>query len=244
MVERQDRELLHAQTDPSCSSVGSLRKLCPLIFFNFAHHQKLQAIPTSSPTHSGYIEWQAKRGKWSKRWVQLKEHSLWISKRDNVYVKRSIYLTCLLTTNQYLQGKDETLLCSLSNFDVYHATRPHRAPKPFTFTVKSTEKLSLFENTDDYMHTFSCSERDGNIWMEKILVARVSNFFSVSSTGLMFATSNFSPTCSIKNDISSLDLRPVATTRQVPMLSLVPGRGKCRQLIALYSRSSIYHPSK
>lgn len=71
------------------------------VFFqilNFTHHQKLQAIPTSSPTHSGYIEWQAKRGKWSKRWVQLKEHSLWISKRDNVYVKRSIYLDCLLTT--------------------------------------------------------------------------------------------------------------------------------------------------
>ena len=80
------------------------------------------------------------------------------------------------------------MLCSLSNFDVYHATRPHRAPKPFTFTVKSTEKLSLFENTDDYMHTFSCSERDGNIWMEKILVARVRNFSSELLAELILVT--------------------------------------------------------
>ncbi|KAF9483548.1 hypothetical protein BDN70DRAFT_904143 [Pholiota conissans] len=110
------------------------------------------AIPSSSPTHSGYIEWESRRGKWSKRWVQLKEHSIYLSKRDN--------------------GKDEVLICSLSNFDAYQVTRPYKAPKPFTFSVKSTDKLSFFENTDDYMHTFSCSEKDGKIWMEKILIAR------------------------------------------------------------------------
>ncbi|KIM41054.1 hypothetical protein M413DRAFT_158670 [Hebeloma cylindrosporum] len=41
------------------------------------------SIPSSSPTHSGYIEWEVKRGKWSKRWMQLREHSIWLSKRDN-----------------------------------------------------------------------------------------------------------------------------------------------------------------
>ena len=71
------------------------------------------------------------------------------------------------------QGRDETLLCSLSNFDVYYVTRSHRAPKPFAFTVKSTDKLSLFENTADYMHTFACSEKNGEAWVEKILLARV-----------------------------------------------------------------------
>jgi len=68
-------------------------------------------------------------------------------------------------------------LCSLSNFDAYQVTRSHRAPKPFAFAVKSTDNLSFFENTADYLHSFACSEKDGKIWMEKILVARVRPFF-------------------------------------------------------------------
>lgn len=110
------------------------------------------AIPSSSPVHAGYVEWEVKRGKWSKRWLQLREHSLWISKRDN--------------------GKDEALLCSLSNFDAYHFSRPYKSPKPFAFAIKSTDKLSFFENTQDYKHVISCSEKDGKVWMEKILLAR------------------------------------------------------------------------
>lgn len=66
------------------------------------------------------------------------------------------------------------MICSLSNFDVYQVTRANRAPKPFSFAVKSTDNLSFFENTADYMHTFSCSEKDGSSWIENILVARVS----------------------------------------------------------------------
>ncbi|KAF9565077.1 hypothetical protein CPC08DRAFT_630436 [Agrocybe pediades] len=118
----------------------------------FAIPLRRSNIPASSPTHSGYVEWEAKRGKWSKRYLQLREHSLWLSKRDN--------------------GKDEIFLCSLSNFDAYHITRAHRAPKPFAFAIKSTDNLSFFEDTADYLHTFSASEKDGKIWMEKILIAR------------------------------------------------------------------------
>ncbi|KAF8891964.1 hypothetical protein CPB84DRAFT_1816263 [Gymnopilus junonius] len=110
------------------------------------------AIPSSAPTHSGYVEWEAKRGKWSKRWLRLREHNLWLAKRDN--------------------GKDEVLLCSLSNFDAYVVTRNHKSPKPFAFAIKSTDNMSFFENTDDYLHTFSCSEKDGSVWLEKILIAR------------------------------------------------------------------------
>ncbi|KAF7302446.1 PH domain-containing protein [Mycena chlorophos] len=109
-------------------------------------------IPSSSPLFSGYIDWEYKRGKWTKRYMRLKEHSLWLSKRDN--------------------GKDEICLCSLSNFDAYHVTRLHKAPKPFVFAVKSTDNLSFFENTADYLHIFSCNQKDGEKWMEKILLAR------------------------------------------------------------------------
>ncbi|KAF8073883.1 hypothetical protein FPV67DRAFT_1738693 [Lyophyllum atratum] len=110
------------------------------------------AMPSVSPTHAGYVEWESKRGKWNKRWLQLREHSLWLSKRDN--------------------GRDEVLLCSLSNFDAYFITRLHKAPRPFSFAIKSTDNLSFFENTADYLHIFSCSEKEGNLWMEKVLLAR------------------------------------------------------------------------
>ncbi|KAJ3922390.1 hypothetical protein F5877DRAFT_33871 [Lentinula edodes] len=124
-----------------------LLKLTPL-----ASILSRSALPSSSPTHSGYVEWESKRGKWNKRYLMLKEHSLWLSKRDN--------------------GRDEIMLCSLSNFDAYQITRLVRAPKDFTFAVKSTDNLSFFENTADYLHIFSCKTDAGEKWMEKILLAR------------------------------------------------------------------------
>jgi len=110
------------------------------------------AVPVSSPTHRGWVEWESKRGKWSKRWMELREHGLWLSKRDT--------------------GKDEVFLCSLSNFDAYCVTRRHKSPKAFVFAIKSTDHPSLFENAADYLHVFSCNPKDGERWMQVILVAR------------------------------------------------------------------------
>jgi hypothetical protein len=87
--------------------------------------------------------------------MELRDNSLWLSKRDN--------------------GKDEVFLCKLTNFDVYSVTRVMKTPKPFVFAVKSTENLSLFEDTADYLHTFCCKEREGLEWMMNILLARVSS---------------------------------------------------------------------
>jgi hypothetical protein len=86
--------------------------------------------------------------------MELRDNGLWISKRDNL--------------------KDEMFLCKLTNFDVYSVTRVMKTPKPFVFAVKSTENLSLFENTADYLHTFCCKEKEGLEWMMNILLARVS----------------------------------------------------------------------
>lgn len=83
--------------------------------------------------------------------MELREHCLWLSKRE---------------------GKDEVMLCSLSSFDAYTLTRAYRSTKHFTFAVKSTDNLSYFEDTADYLHMFSCSEKDGRAWIERILVAR------------------------------------------------------------------------
>jgi hypothetical protein len=72
-----------------------------------------------------------------------------------------------------VQGKDETFLCSLSNFDVYAITRVYKAPKNYIFALKSTDSLSFFEDASDYLHVFSCNEREGEKWMQIILLARV-----------------------------------------------------------------------
>jgi hypothetical protein len=50
---------------------------------------------------------------------------------------------------------------------------PHKAPKPFVFAVKSADNLSLFENASDYVHFFSCGQKEGETWMQAILLARV-----------------------------------------------------------------------
>lgn len=82
--------------------------------------------------------------------------------------------TCTRTFHlAYAQGKDSVFLCSLNNFDGYYVTRPHKAPKPYVFAVKSTDSLTFFENTSDYVHLFSCTEGEGKNWLEKILLARV-----------------------------------------------------------------------
>jgi len=111
-----------------------------------------EAMPASSPTFSGYVQWESKRGKWSKRWMELREHSIWLSKRDT--------------------GKDATFLCSLSNFDCYFVSPSHKAPKPFIFAIKSTDNLTLFENPADYVHIFACDSDNGSQWVERILLAR------------------------------------------------------------------------
>ncbi|KAH9080576.1 hypothetical protein EDB83DRAFT_2340192 [Lactarius deliciosus] len=113
---------------------------------------QLSAMPSSSPVFSTYVEWESKPRKWSKRWLELREQGLWLSKKDN--------------------GKDETFLCSLANFDAYLVTRTHKPPKPYVFAVKSTDNLSFFENAADYVHVFCCSEKDGKKWMETVLLAR------------------------------------------------------------------------
>jgi len=87
-----------------------------------------------------------------------------------------VTLPCLVLSKfllHHLQGKDEALLCSLSNFDVYHVSTLHKAPKPFVFAVKSADNLSLFENASDYVHFFSCGQKEGETWMQAILLARV-----------------------------------------------------------------------
>ncbi|EJD50588.1 hypothetical protein AURDEDRAFT_143447 [Auricularia subglabra TFB-10046 SS5] len=111
------------------------------------------AIPSVAPQHGAYVEFEVKRGKWSKRWLELRENCLWVSKKEH--------------------GKDAAFLCSLSNFDVYSVTRSTVKPPRYAFTLRSTDDLSMFENPADSVHGFcSPDTREGERWIEHIMVAR------------------------------------------------------------------------
>lgn len=79
----------------------------------------------------------------------------------------------LLSLISMFQGKGDEFLCSLSVFDAYIVTRIHKSSKNFTFAVKSTDPITLFENKSDYLHVFSVPEDTGVAWVESIWQARV-----------------------------------------------------------------------
>ena len=70
------------------------------------------------------------------------------------------------------------MLCGLANFDSYQVPQACiaklKTPKPFAFAVKSTDKVTLFENADqDYVHFFSVKTEEGrDRWIRLILETR------------------------------------------------------------------------
>jgi hypothetical protein len=128
--------------------------------------------------------------------------------------------------SRHAQNKDEIFLCSLSNFDAYTVTRLHKAPKPFVFAIKSTDNLSFFENTADYMHIFACNPKDGEKWIEKILLARVRPPRSLvlrmlMSYSRMFCTKN-ARFCSTPNRQRATQRPPVLAGCRAPPRARLP----------------------
>jgi hypothetical protein len=76
-------ELFHAQADKSSFS-ASCQRMSAVLWKDMLLKTGIQAIPKSSPTFGGYVEWEHKRGRWTKRWLELREHGLWLSKRQGV----------------------------------------------------------------------------------------------------------------------------------------------------------------
>lgn len=124
---------------------------------------KRSAIPGVAPQFGGWVEWESRKGKWNKRWMDLRESSLFLAKKEH--------------------GPDETFLCSLSNFDAYVMTK--QKSKKFIFALRSTDNATLFENPADYMHVFSCDPTFGRVWMERLLVSRVSTSLFCEGNSLM-----------------------------------------------------------
>lgn len=119
-----------------------------------APYASIRAIPNSSPALAGWTYVRDRRGKWSKRWLELREHSLFHAKSE--------------------KGKDEVFICHLSVFDVYLAEGPIvKAPKAHTFAVRSQNPLTMFENKEDFVHYFCLSDPSAHRdWIRAIMNAR------------------------------------------------------------------------
>ena len=135
-----------------------------------------------SETFGGWVQMELKRGKWSKRWLEIRNQSVFCGKSEKVrlldcYAWQSARAT---QTNVHIATKprDQSLLCTLSSFDAYQIPQACivklKTPKPFAFALKSVDKITLFENADqDYVHFFSVkTEAERDSWIHRILNTR------------------------------------------------------------------------
>lgn len=116
--------------------------------------------------YSSVVQLEISPGKWVKRYLQLFNDSLHLSKSDKL--------------------KDRQFICNLVSFDVYTFTKLYQnAPKPrrifddtlygHLFVVKSQDNCSLFENKEDYSHVFAVSDSHAcRDWVKALTQSRVS----------------------------------------------------------------------
>nr|CAG8444877.1 8814_t:CDS:10 [Entrophospora candida] len=173
-----------------------------LVIKKYAHRNTLSLkgfAESSSPTKQGWLNLEGKKGKWQKRYFNIRDGSIYHSKD--------------------LKGTNETFLCALTSFDVY-TTLPKfntKAPTKFIFVIKSQDKITMFENPeDDYMHVLCANNLEE--MQEWILRIRTSRNYLMREE----SPATFSRTTSLLSEITfelasfSLD---TANTSQIPPLT-------------------------
>ncbi|WVR04383.1 hypothetical protein IAU60_001385 [Kwoniella sp. DSM 27419] len=111
----------------------------------------VRAVPTSAPMIGSWVQYESKKGKWSKRWLETRGGQVFLAKNE--------------------KNKDEVHL-NILFFDIYSMTRVYDSPKPCTFAMKRVEPASTFEDRFDYTHVFSCEESQGFKLMSAIYDAK------------------------------------------------------------------------
>ncbi|GAA5877427.1 hypothetical protein JCM8547_008796 [Rhodosporidiobolus lusitaniae] len=153
-IERPIREyefvsdIIKSWDDGSAVYVFRRTPLWPIL----SSHARLH--PTMPRT--GQVQLEVKKGKWSKRFLEMKDGAISYSKTE--------------------KGKDATVLCQLSNFDVFFVSPQvvdHlKAPKPFVFALKSRLTRAHFEEKSEWCHFLSTKTADeATSWVKTILEA-------------------------------------------------------------------------
>lgn len=108
----------------------------------------LADAPIEPPPESyAWLSYMAKPGKWSKRWIMMRDGAISWAKKDTK------------------KDKEFQHLCHLSDFDIYDptpttASNVLKCPKRYCFAVKSQQKASLFQNTSDWVHYFATNDKN------------------------------------------------------------------------------------
>ncbi|BGP21774.1 pleckstrin-like domain-containing protein [Rhodotorula toruloides] len=154
---------------------------------------------------SGQIQLEVKKGKWSKRTLELKDATITYSKSE--------------------KGKDSTVLCQLANFDVFivsgEAAERLKAPKPCVFALKSRLTRAHFEEASEWCHYISTkTPEEAAGWVKAILEA--GNSFARQREQAVLGTASGSPTSSSPTSSVPLLASAVATTSPSLAATAVP----------------------
>ncbi|OCF59148.1 hypothetical protein L486_03649 [Kwoniella mangroviensis CBS 10435] len=164
-----------------------------------------RAVPTTPPMLGQWVQYETKKGKWTKKWLETRGGQVFLAKNE--------------------KNKDEMHINSLF-FDIYAVTRGYDSPKPSTFIMKRVEPASSFEDSSDYAHVFSCDEGLAFKLMAAIYDAKS---YAISQTNPTMITSQLpTPTQTSTNHgkrpnfTSHHSNGPPTHSQHQPLVSLVP----------------------
>ena len=107
----------------------------------------LAGVPKSKPEENSWLlSYSQKVGKWDKRMITLHPSGQLTAQRDPN------------------KPQNQENVCHLSDFDIYTPTREKlkkkiKPPKKMCFAVKSQQKSSMFESTQNFVHFFCTNDR-------------------------------------------------------------------------------------
>lgn len=107
----------------------------------------MAGVPAEKPgDESWFMSFSQKIGKWDKRLVTLRSDGQITMQKDPD------------------KPKDLVHVCHLSDFDIYTPTQERarkkiKPPKKHCFAVKSQQKTSMFESTQDFVHFFCTNDK-------------------------------------------------------------------------------------
>ncbi|KAF2166364.1 hypothetical protein M409DRAFT_66806 [Zasmidium cellare ATCC 36951] len=107
----------------------------------------LAGVPKTEPEEqSWYLSYSQKVGKWEKKFITLRTSGQIVCQKDPD------------------KPKDTVNVCHLSDFDIYTPTQEKlkkkiKPPKKYCCAIKSQQKTSLFEATENFVHFFSTADR-------------------------------------------------------------------------------------
>lgn len=107
----------------------------------------MSGVPQQKPEEqSWYLFYSQKMGKWDKRFVTLRPDGQIVHQKDADKVK------------------DVANMCHLSDFDIYIPTpdklkKKIKPPKKLCYAIKSQQKSSMFETTENFVHFFATGDK-------------------------------------------------------------------------------------